>query len=435
MNERDDLDRLLTAWFAVDAPMGEPERLLGQVLARTVRIRRRPAWRIPERWIPMSTISTRLAATSRFPWRTVGAVALLILALLSALVIAGSRAKPLPAPFGPAHNGLIAFSEGGDVVAIDQATRQRTVLLGGPTEDSLPWFSPDGTRFVFARGGPTGLAELWVADVNGANPIRLAGVTQFSWIEWSPQSDVIAVVNDARPSIVTMVRADGSGSTDIDTGLAGVEGPVWRPLDGRQLAFRGRDATGTWGIYLIDRRGSAPVHLDLDQGFKADPFYVENAQFYFGSPAWSPDGSRLMFHTLEPDPSSPAGPGFRIHIADIDATGGVTADRTLEFDRQADDEFAAAWLPTADKIVFSTIEGTTHRLAVGDPAGTKPARDLGLVAQDSLGYQVSPDGLQILSSLKATSTSETTVQLTDVSSGTTSPLTINDDYAWQRTAP
>ena len=43
MTTRDDFDRHLAAWFEASAPSSEPEPLLGQVLARTARTRRRPA--------------------------------------------------------------------------------------------------------------------------------------------------------------------------------------------------------------------------------------------------------------------------------------------------------------------------------------------------------------------------------------------------------
>ena len=434
MNERDDLDRLLTAWFAVDAPMREPEPLLGQVLARTVRARRRPAWRIPERWIPVSTISTRFATTSRFPWRTVGAIALLVLALLGAMIFAGSRTKPLPAPFGPAHNGLVVFGDQGDIVALDPKTGLRTVLIAGPTNDGLPWFSPDGSRFVFVRGDPTGVAEMWAAQADGSNPVKLASVSKIGWAEWSPQSDLIAMTNDTDRSTITMVRTDGSGSTVVHTGLAVAENPVWRPIDGRQLAFRGQDTTGTHGIYLMDRSGTAPVHLDLDTGFKDDPYYGENADYYFQSTAWSPDGTKLMYHTLEPDPTSPAGPGFRIHIADVSATGDVTAERKFEFDRSADDEFNAAWLPSGDGIVFGSLEGSVQRLLVADLASGSNARDLGLRDNTGISYIVSPDGSKVISSTKFGGL-DRTISITDLTTLAPSVVQgVQDDWTWQRTA-
>ena len=93
-----------------------------------------------------------------------------------------------------------------------------------------------------------------------------------------------------------------------------------------------------------------------------------------------------MYYTLEPDPTSPAGPGLRIHVADVSATGAVTADRKLEFEPTADDELNASWLPRGDGIVFETLEGIDHRL-YGVPVwrpGSK-ARDLGLKDRKVIG--------------------------------------------------
>src|SRR3954470_18089426 len=165
MNEHTDLDRLLTAWLTADAPIREPEPLLGEVLARTARTRRRSAWRLPERWFPVSTITTRVEGASRFPGRTGGVTALLVLALAVAALVVGSRAKPLPAPFGPASNGRITYSVNGDILTIDSPTGTPHTVLGGATFDWGGQFSPDGTRLQFIRGqmGSTA-AELWVAD-------------------------------------------------------------------------------------------------------------------------------------------------------------------------------------------------------------------------------------------------------------------------------
>ena len=107
-----------------------------------------------------------------------------------------------------------------------------------------------------------------------------------------------------------------------------------------------------------------------------------------------------MYYTLEPDATSPAGPGLRIHIADVSATGAVTADRKLEFERSADDELNASWLPRGDGIVFETLEGIDHRLMVAGLAPGSTARDLGLKDTEALGYVLSPDGRQVIASTK-----------------------------------
>ena len=170
MNAQTDLDRLLTAWLTSDAPIREPEPLLGQVLARTARTRRRSAWRIPERWFPVSTITTRVEGASRFPWRTVGAIALLVLALAAGAVVVGSRAKPLPAPFGPAQNGTFTYSVDGDIRSLDSPNGTQRTIVGGTTFDSGAQFSLDGTRMAFVRGQmDSAEAELWAADTDDSH--------------------------------------------------------------------------------------------------------------------------------------------------------------------------------------------------------------------------------------------------------------------------
>jgi len=129
MTTRDDFDRHLAAWFEASAPSSEPEPLLGQVLARTARTRRRPAWRIPERWIPMSAITTRSARVGQVPWRTIGLIALLIVTLVAGvLVIAGTRRPALPPPFGVAGDGKVLYSFDGDIFVRDQAMIERVRL-------------------------------------------------------------------------------------------------------------------------------------------------------------------------------------------------------------------------------------------------------------------------------------------------------------------
>ena len=88
---------------------------------------------------------------------------------------------------------------------------------------------------------------------------------------------------------------------------------------------------------------------------------------------------------------SPAGPGYRHHVATIDGVGNVVEDRVVEFDHRTDDEFAGTWLGN-DSILFQTVEGSEHRLLIGSVAvGHGPARDLGLSATDWIRVIVSPD--------------------------------------------
>ena len=51
------------------------------VLARTSRMRQRPAWMFPERWLPMAVVDRRRLFAPNVPWRAIGVLALIGLLL------------------------------------------------------------------------------------------------------------------------------------------------------------------------------------------------------------------------------------------------------------------------------------------------------------------------------------------------------------------
>ncbi len=116
---------------------------------------------------------------------------------------------------------------------------------------------------------------------------------------------------------------------------------------------------GAWGIYIVRTDGGAPTHLDLDPGFKLDRNYGVNMGYYFLAPAWSPDGRRLAYHTLE-ESTVDGDPGFRVRVADMDPAGVVTAETLLAPEPAIDDEFDAAWLPDGSGVVLHRVEENAH---------------------------------------------------------------------------
>ena len=435
MTVRDDLDRHVAAWLATDAPTSPPEHLLDDVLARTARTRRRSAWRIPERWIPMSAITSRFASSPGVPWRTIAVAALLIALIAGALLVAGSLRNRVPPPFGPAANGAVYYSMNGDLMVADSVTAAPRTLLGGDADDNAPMLSPDGTRMAFVRGEiATKDAQLWTAALDGSTPRKLADTPTIGWAEWSPQSDTVAVLMDRSPSTIFMMDADSGSITEVDSGLAFIESLSWRPPDGAQLTMRARDGTTTqWGIYLLNADGTGLRRLDLDPGFESDPSYAIDMHYYFNGPTWSADGTRLLYYQLEPDPGSSAGAGFRNRVATIGADGAVTEDRLLEFDRTKDDEFAGTWLGD-DSILYQTVEGLEHRLFVGSLADESTARDLGISLNDWIPTIISPDTLTSLVSLPA-SDGTRDVRSLDLATGASTPTEFTaDDFSWQRLA-
>jgi Tol biopolymer transport system component len=438
MTTRDDLDRRLHAWLSTSEWEREPEHLLGEVLARTARTRRRPAWQIPERWFSMSAISSRFAPVAPIPWRAVGLAALLLLAIIAgALAIAGSHPfRPAP-PFGLAANGSLAFSRDGDVLLLDRLGGTPATILGGPANDMAPQFSPDGSHLLILRdGGGAGQSLVWTRYDGSEARVILDGVGQVGWAEIAPRGDVVAVEIDSEPGILRVVPTDGSGSRQIDTGLPTVRNPIFRPTTGDQLTFEGWDEAGDRGIYLVNRDGTGLVRLELDPGFQDDRYYPENHDFYFNRPVWTADGARLAYHTLEPDDTSPAGPGFRIHIADVGGDGRVSNERILEFDPAMDDEFDLTWLPTGNSFIYQSLEGDEHRLWLADLDAADPPRDLGVVGFDGIAYGVSPDGTKILVALGVPGKAEPSIRMIDLASLDAETIDLGgSDVVWQRTAP
>jgi hypothetical protein len=146
----DRFERDLPDLLAQLAPRAVPD-YRDDIVRQTAHIRQRPAWMFPERWLPVSVVTSRAFAAPPIPWRVVGLVALLLLALAVGLVFVAGSQRHVPAPFGPAANGLVAYEAGGDIFTADPLTGVAKAVVSGTQMDLRPVFSRDGTHFVFER--------------------------------------------------------------------------------------------------------------------------------------------------------------------------------------------------------------------------------------------------------------------------------------------
>lgn len=231
------------------------------VVQQTARMRQRPAWTFPERWIPMSTITARLAPLPRLPWRTIGLVALLLAALVVGALLSAGSTDELPAPFGRAANGSVAYSTGGDIYTVDPASGSARAVVTGSETDVRPVWSRDGTHVAFFRekAGTPGTGRLYVARAHGSGVIAVTPklVVNVGHYSFSPDGRTIVYLQEVRDGERTMWEAnvDGSGALPFDLGLE-ADWPAYRP-DGTEILFAGGEARS--GLRTASMRSTSPA--------------------------------------------------------------------------------------------------------------------------------------------------------------------------------
>jgi len=393
------------------------------ILRQTAATRQRPGWTFIERWFPMSAITERMATAPRFPLRAAVAVALLVLALVAGALYVGSQQRRLPAPFGPAGNGVIPYVAGGELYLGDPVSGESRLLVGADQAPSLggaffPLFSPDGTKVAFARDRGVGggdIVDVFVVDDDGSDLVKVTAepIAFWKWMGWTPDGR-LAIVHQvsAGTDQLDVYDAVAGGSAQTVTSAVGIENVQFRPPDGREILYRAQ-GNGTDGLYAMNADGTN-VH----------PLVVRPEGSLWGGAVYSADGNRIFF-TRDYPTETPTGTCCNLWVMNAD---GSNAQQFIPNEGTAWDGQPVV-SPDGTRVAF-----WNGRVSVVGADGTGPVIQTGPDPAATAHWVWAPDSSKIL--MYSDDDSSPNAYLLDPDGGPseTVPWRSDADLDWQRVA-
>jgi Tol biopolymer transport system component len=293
---------------------------------------------------------------------------IVVFALATALTLAALVAAAVPAHATYAGaNGRIAFgvtvpgSAQPDVYSVLPGGEALHQLTDDPAFDACAAYSADGKQIAYCSsvGDPVGQFDIWTMKQNGRDKQRLTQLGGSAiFPDFSPDATKIAF--NARPAgtannDIYVMNADGSGRTPLTDPLAPGNDlwPAWSP-DGSKLVFVS-DRTGLNQVWIMNADGSDQHQLTLDLTKKDQ------------TPDWSPDGSKIAY-TVD----NGTAPGGDIWV--MNADGSDQHPITSGPDR----EFGPAWSPEGTQIAFLDFGTRTVYVMNSDGTGRLPVHPGGV---------------------------------------------------------
>ncbi len=306
-------------------------------------------------------------------------------------------AKSEPLAGGPAHfddhvsarGDLVVFTSLRDerrpqvyVRAPDGAVRRLTA----GRDAGHPQLSPDLRSVVF-ESVEDGQHDVWVVGIDGTGARTLTDSPgNETWPTFSPDGDEIAFSadRDGAPEIYRQPVTGGPAVRVTDEPDGAALEPAWNPRDGR-IAYTLQQGADT-RLRVLDGAGAGVPVLGGDQ-----------AGWRGHWPVWKPDGTGLLFLSLDQTCSCPADPNV-VKVYQVDTAAGLPVTAApgllLAEDRRVS---SPAWSPAdRPRLLVSRINADARNIATLQdvrPDGVDP-RDLGLpVLREDPGIADDPNRL------------------------------------------
>ena len=212
-----------------------------------------------------------------------------------------------------------------DIFRMDYDGSDLVNLTDNTFDDSLPDWSPDGSKIAFSSNMQDDTDEIYVMDPDGANLTRLTTIGMCYSPKWSPDGQRIAFYCHDLDDVIYSMDPDGSNLLQVSQPQTDIQDLSWSP-DSQQIAFSSQFASPA-GVYVVPAAGGA-----------ATPVYESE---HISSVAWSPDG-RLLAMEIMVTPSYT----FDIFLYDLEnETLSRVTDTTLI-------HFHVDWYPLGQYLIF-----------------------------------------------------------------------------------